>query len=651
MHYRLLKKWRFFYNAALLLGILTLAGCNGSLPAISKNATPAISLTKMPEPGTSPEPAVSPDITLNPDKTSTPSITPRKDITSPVDSTPAPGISEALTPTQALSAVPKPTVTPTPDIPFSPTPAPTGTIGDVSFSETGYFFSEPISVALSLRSDKYGYITYTMDGSEPTKDSALYMEPLSLPAGSERFPNAYSIRARAWFEDGTSSAVYVHTYFVGRNIEGRYTTVLFSINGDPAALTDGPDGILYGENYKQRGAASEREVHIEAILPDQTLLFSQLAGVRVFGGTSREHPVKSLKLYARKKYEEGKGSFAANLFGTLMADGVTPVQKYDKLVLRNGGDDFQLSFLRDELLHRLAPLAGFSDYEAVIPAVGYVNGSYYGFYWLHESYCNKYFQNKYGKKDGTYIVLEGSERKKNDGNDEAEAAAAAEYNELYKKYAFADLTDDKLYHKLCTLIDVENYLDYMAYNMYAANYDWPHGNYKVYRYYANDADGYGDAPADGRWRFLLHDMDIGLGTYQSTADAGALRNDLKEVLGDTSGKRYAPLLAHLVKRTDCRDYFIRKMLEYMNGALSYESIDTCLLQMCGERDTELMYYFEYLQNLENPSETIYAGTKSLNRHLDRIRTFAKLRPDYMRGYLEDFFKISIEDYLTDTAGP
>ena len=372
-----------------------------------------------------------------------------------------------------------------------------------------------------------------MDGKEPTEKSTRYTEPLELVAGSGSFPNVYSIRAKAFFTDGSSSETYVHTYFVSTDIEGRFTTAVFSINGDPATLTDGPNGILYGENYKDRGDTSERVVHVEAITADDTLLFSQFAGARVYGGTSRQHPIKSLKLFARKEY--GKGSFAADIFGAVMADGITPVDKYDKIVLRNGGDDFHYVHLREELLQRLAPLAGFSDYEAVIPAVGYVNGQYYGYYWLHESYCNKYFQNKYGKKDGTYIVLEGSDTSKSRGNDAEEAAAAAEYNALYRKYAYADLTNEKTYQELCALIDVENYLDYMSYNMYVANSDWPQGNYRIYRFYADEGAEYDkEGVADGRWRYLLHDMDIGLGTYRNTADGGSERNDINQVIQDTT---------------------------------------------------------------------------------------------------------------------
>lgn len=550
--------------------------------------------------------------------------------------TAAPSPAPTVSPTN-VPVTPTPTLTPT----VTPTPLPTGTAGEVSFSEAGYFFSENTTVELSLSSQKSGFITYTLDGTEPTETSARYTEPLVLEADSDTFPNAYSIRAKAWYEDGSSSDTYVHTYFVNTNISDRYTTLVFSINGDPAELTDGPDGILYGENYKQRGRESERGIHIEAISADGTLLFEQHAGVRVFGGGSRAHAIKSLKLFARKEYEAGKGTFATSVFGSTTIDGSDPITKYDKLVLRAGGDDFQSAFLRDELMQRLAGSAGFAAYEAVVPAVAYINGNYYGFYWLHESYCDKYFQYRNGKSKGEYVVLEGSDTKKTITDDAVEAAAAKEYNALYNKYAYADLTNDETYAALCEKIDVENYIDYMSFNMYGANSDWPRGNYRCFRYYAAEGESYGTGEMDGRWRYLPHDMDVCLGTYHKTPDAGAARNDLEVVLGSTENSNYSPLLTALLKREDCKQYFINKMLEYMNDAFSYENVCKVLDEMCAERDTELNYYYERLNTLKDSFE-IYARPDRTELHIEKIRTFAEQRPVYMLQYLEEFFNIELQ---------
>lgn len=551
---------------------------------------------------------------------------------------PLPELTPGLTVTSQPTSEPD-TTKPAPT--STPRPTPTGTPGEVCFSKSGYFFTENTWVELSVASKRNGYITYTLDGTEPTEMSTLYTEPLFLVTSDTDTPNIYTLRAKVWYDDGSCSDSYVHTYFLSKTVTHRYSTIVFSINGDPAELTDGPEGIFYGENALKRGRASERKIHIEALSSDGTLLFEQHAGVRVFGGSSREHAIKSLKLHARKEYESGKGTFKTDIFGSVDLSG-EPITKYDKLVLRGGGDDFQSAFLRDELVQRLAADAGFSAYEAVVPALAYVNGEYYGFYWLHESYCDKYFQSRNGKSDGEYIVLEGSEKNKSLSDDAAETAAAKEFNSLYKKYAYADLTKDGTYNELCSLVDVENYLDYMSLNMYVANYDWPQGNYRIFRYYAADGEAYGTGEKDGRWRFLMHDADVGFGTYQSTDDAGAARNDFMQVLADPSGNRYAPLLAALLKRDDCKQYFINKMLFYMNGALSYENVCKVLDELCSERDTELAYYFEHFNKLkESGVPDLYARPERTELHLERIRSFALQRPEYITRYMEDLFGIDL----------
>lgn len=551
----------------------------------------------------------------------------------------------ASTPTAVPTSTvtPTATVTPTPSLTPSPTPSPApvwqGTEGEVSFSEAGYFFSEDLELELVLRSNKEGYITYTMDGSEPQQDGIRYEVPLLLEGTEEMSPKVYAIRAKAWYLDGASSDTYVHTYFVGDKVSERYSTMIFSITGNPSDLTEGPDGILFGENYSQRGRESERKVYIEAMSAEGAPLFQQYAGARVFGGSSREWVIKSLKLFARKEYQESMGTFETTVFGSKTLDGTKPINKYDKLVLRNGGDDFQNGFIRDELAQRLAEKAGFDAYEAVVPAVAYLNGEYYGFYWLHESYCDKYFQYRNGKSKGEYVVLEGSDRHKSYSDDEMENAAAKEYNALYKKYSNLDLTVEEHYEELCAVVDVENYLDYMSFNMYISNTDWPQGNYRCFRYYATEGEAYGEGEMDGRWRFLMHDADIGFAMYTS-AKSAAQRNDVEQVL-DSSHNRYSVLLKALLQREDCKQYFISKMLEYRDGVLSYESVCETLDGMCAERDTELEFYFDHFIGLKKNHSGIYASRKSTDSSIQKIKDFINLRGDYMTKYLEEYFNVEL----------
>ncbi len=570
--------------------------------------------------------------------------------TPPASPTPTAVPTATSTPTDAPVSSPTqrptPTVTPTPpvtptltNIP-SPTPTPLAerTDGEVYFSETNHFITGDTSIEIRTDSVKSGFITYTLDGTEPKEDSELYEGAINFAAGTNEAPNCYTIKAKAWYEDGTASGCYVQTYFVAENAAERYSTYILSVNGEPGELTEAPDGILYKENAQNRGRDYERKVHLELIASDGETVFAQYGGIRAHGGDSRKHAVKPFKIYARKEYQNGKGSFNFDGFGTLTLDGTDVVGKYDKMILRDGGDDYQQSGLREELVHRLAREAGFAAYEEVVPVVVYMNGEYYGFFWMHEAYCDKYFQQRNGKSDGEYVVLEGSDKQKWGANDAIERQAEAEYNSMYSKYSAADLTDDKVYETLNALIDVENYLDYMSFNIYIGNNDWPYNNYRCFRYYAEDGV-YGEGEQDGRWRYLLHDADVAFSCYYaSSATAFAERENLYDVIADTDGGCYSPLLAALLKREDCRQYFLDRMDFYMEEAVTVERVNAVLDELMAECGGEIPYYYQHLEELKKTESSIWTSLGHRERSIATIRLFAELRPDYMKMQLTELLE-------------
>ncbi len=562
---------------------------------------------------------------------------PTESVVKPVVTYAAGTATPVATMTPEPTATPVPTFTPTPT--STPTPTPTPIPSElVVFSEQEAFYTEDILVELVFDSEKEGTIYYTLDGTMPTEESLLYEAPVPMEASKESSPNLYHLRAMAVYEDGTRSAVTAHTYFVGVNVKERYSTLIFSVTGDPAELTEEPKGIFYGDNRFKKGRSHERLVYIEALRADGSLVFEQFGGVRVYGGGSREFAIPSMKIYARKEYSPDRGTFPISEFQTPRQDKPDKVvKKYDKLVLRNGGDDFQMAMIRDELAQMLAPQAGFTDYESVLPALVYMNGEYYGLLWLHESYCDEYFQRKYGEVQGEFIVCEGNDKTKSTGaaDDEIEKAAAKEYNALYKKYAYADLTVDATAAELNRLIDIENYLRYFAYNLYIGNNDWPQGNYKCYRYYPAEGEALGDGVHDGRWRYLLHDTDCGLGTYMSSKDRRYTRNDWEKVMS-RDNKRYSPLFTALMKREDCRNYVVEYTKELMNTVFTYDNVNTMVTSMETARAGELPYFYEHLQKLKKAGDTsLWAKESNHEMYMEQILTFITERPAYVEKYLKE----------------
>lgn len=537
-------------------------------------------------------------------------------------------------PVSTLAPAAEPTATSTPEPTPTATSTPTPTPKDVEFSHNDYFYDKDISVEITDTTGKSGSIRYTLDGSTPDRNSSVYSSPILIKADDDEYPNCVTVRAKSFYNDGTESKEFVHSYFVNTNINERFSTLVMVISGEPSELNEAPNGILTGTNYKQRGDDSERVIHIEAIDADGEEYFSMFAGARVYGGTSREHCIKSLKLYARKRYDEENNKFTLDVFDTKDPEG-KKVKKYDRLVLRNGGDDFQGAFLREELMQELARQAGLDFTERAVPAVAFVNGEYYGYYWLHQNYCDDYFQRVCGKAEGEYFVFEQTEKSLSGGGTQTENEVAYEYNRFYSNYSKADLTDEANYAEVQKIINIENYLDYMAFNIYADNYDWPQGNVKVMRYYSPTGDYEPGTYRDGRFYFLVHDSDIGTGCYGKGDICDADNDDIERVT-NSSNSHYSALLKSLLKRDDCKAYFIAKLRSLAANEFSIDNVNAKLDELLAQRETELPYYINYLRSLGSDSG-IWCTINSVNNDVETIRTFVKRRPEFMEKFIKNYF--------------
>ena len=491
------------------------------------------------------------------------------------------------------------------------------------------------TVKLNIVAPANTTVYYTLDGSTPDEGDSVYSEPITFAPVDDDMKTIHVFKAVAIYngdDDYYKSEIASRSFFVSEKADTRYSMLVLSISGEPSDLTESPKGILYGQNYKKRGREYEKPVFLEAFEADGTPVFAQYAGARVYGGYSRQYAIKSLKFYARKSYDEDHKNFKIKVFDTPRQDGSDKdISKYDRLVMRSHGNDFQFLYLRDELSQALVKKAGFADYESCVPAAAYLNGEYYGFFWLHENYCDKYFKEKYGKGDGEFVVLEGGEQKKSD--DEDYQAYVDEYNKMYGELSKLDLKDDANYAQVSDFLDVNNYLDYMAWNIAINNSDWPHNNYKCYRYAPAGGEAAGEGVFDGKWRFLPHDMDYAYGLYDQRETIAGY-DTLKTVL-KAGNERYAPMLAALLERSDCRTYFKNKMKEFFDGVLAEDTLIKTYEELDALRKQEMPYYYDHLEDVKKSDWSVWTAADQYDGFAKSLYTFAAQRKDMALKYLEE----------------
>lgn len=518
----------------------------------------------------------------------------------------------------------------------------------IAFVQQDYFYSD--TVYIEIVSDKPCDIYYTLDGSDPDKSKDLYRDKIKLE--SDETSTLYCIKAKGYYEDGSETDTIVHSYFVGKDVHNRFNTLVFSVISDPYNLYDYENGILIEgklrddfikdnpfknieppdpANFNIRGRESEREVYLEVLEPDGSVIASQKAGIRVYGGWSRANLQKSLKIYARKEYDTVNNKLRYEFFPNRRSakqDG-TIIDSFKRLVLRNCGNDNGFAFIRDELFQTLAGQAGYKDYQAVRPVVLFINGDYRGHLWLHEVYCDEYFEEHYGEYTGNFEILEGGETFKKVNEDESNSYAISDYEKAYS-YAYMDLKDDKIYKQLCELIDVENYLSYYALQIFIGNEDWPHNNYKVYRYYAAEGEEYREAPFDGKWRYLLHDLDYSFGIYGTDS---SWDNLTKYASKSGSFRKDSPLFNQLLQRDDCQEFFVKKTLDLINGAFSSKNLNKVVDEMNTSRLNEQMRMYD--RNLFSD----WVRPEHLTGRIEQIKHYNSYRILFILKKFSEFFDL------------
>ena len=99
------------------------------------------------------------------------------------------------------------------------------------------------------------------------------------------------------------------------------------------------------------------------------------AGIKIFGGWSRGFKQKSLAIYARSEY--GYKSINYPLFPD------KPFTKYESIVLRNSGNDWNYSMIRDPLMQGLVKRTNLVT-QSYRPVVVFLNGQYWGIHNIRE---------------------------------------------------------------------------------------------------------------------------------------------------------------------------------------------------------------------------------------------------------------------------
>lgn len=361
---------------------------------------------------------------------------------------------------------------------------------EIRFSKNEAFHEEAFDLKLQCGVSG-GTIHYTLDGSIPTLQSAVYRSPIRIESG---LPDKVTVVKAAVFQGDEPGKIYTQTYFVGAGASELFDVMVVSLSADAEVLYDKETGIL--TNYRESGENGEwdRPAYVEFYEADGTRMLAQGTGIAVSGHGSREFDQKSIKLISDECYDPEHPTFEYDFFETDMA-GNQEGQSYNRLVLRNGGSDHEGTMLKWNVVSRLGKKTGIVCAGAR-PGILFLNGNYYGIIQLQEKYTRYNIAHAVGaQKD---------EIEKYEPNEINSARFGGYYHQLRQ-----DLNDPERSESLESLVDITDMLKHYAVNLIMNNVDWPYHNYLSWKC----TEGSGSVYGDGKVRFFLYDLDA---VYQDT---------------------------------------------------------------------------------------------------------------------------------------
>lgn len=235
----------------------------------------------------------------------------------------------------------------------------------------------------------------------------------------------------------------------------------------------------------------DRPVNFDYLDAEGNSLLNQEAEIKRSGGWGRFQMPFSFKIHAAKIYE-GRNSMDYPFFED------KPYIKSKALLMRNGGNCDYQQRVRDAFLQKLVLSSGIDmDAQDYQPVAHYLNDVYKGVLNLREPNNKHFVFSNYGldEEEIDMFVID------NDTGYVQKCGTHDALGELYELSKTAE--DDETYRRIERMVDIDEMCYYLAIQFYLGNGDWPNNNMKAWR----------ERSENGRWRYLLYDLD---GTFNRT---------------------------------------------------------------------------------------------------------------------------------------
>ncbi len=288
-----------------------------------------------------------------------------------------------------------------------------------------------------------------------------------------------------------------------------FSLPILSVSTHPDNLFDDSIGVYVqgvngrpGNNQSKKYNQNmdwERPVNMEYFVPEngewnealnQEVTFKNFGGWTRFSvGNENFECRTSFKLKANKIYEFNN-YYPYPIFSS------KPHIKLKSILVRNGGQD-PYCRIHDAAIQEMLRTSGvYVDAQAWQPAHIFLNGKYLGMLNIREESNKKFAYSNYGIDDNEIDQWENDWQIK-----------AGDEKKLLEWYNLATLlgaspANDTYWQQISDMVDIEEYLYYMAAEIYIGNKDWLRSGFK-------NLKGFRARTEDGKFHIVIHDLDAG----------------------------------------------------------------------------------------------------------------------------------------------
>lgn len=462
------------------------------------------------------------------------------------------------------------------------------------------FYDASVDVSVSGA----GEIYYTTDGSFPDQSDNLYTAPVTISTTTV-------FKATSFEDEKLPSNAATGSYFIGESTE----LPVVSLSGKPCDIFDIAPCYVGAYDNVSGWFQDNPQVPgtVEYFSADHVRQVSEDIKFEVAGNSSiAVYPMRSLQFTSDEDFNSNS-EIQYNIFQH-DKPGLDSLQGFRlRANLDWGNSDARM---KDLIVNRLA-LPTHATAAAYQNVAAFINGDYWGHYSAREELDKYYLRNNFGCDiDSVTLIRSGA------GEvvwDVAEAGTIADYNALKTFFNTHDMSDPADYALATEIVDVENWVDYWAVQVFVNNDETAY-NIRCFK----------STEPDIKWRMML--WDCGAGSEGETV------NSLTTVLEYVYTSDEVTMMNDLLDNDDFRSYFINRYADLLNTTFQYSRVEALIDENADEIEAEIPAQVDRWN--------LPTSTTQWTNAVNQLKGFYDNRVYYQRNDIENHFDMNDQVNIT-----